>query len=69
MRIKQFAEGAMMDDEGTYVYGLESSRNVSITVRANSAEEADRLLSNILMDADDLGIHFSEEAWQLVSSF
>ena len=67
--VKEMNEGAMMDDEGTFVYKQDGASNVSITVNANSADEADRKLKETIADADDLGIAFSEENWEIVSSF
>jgi hypothetical protein len=61
-------EGAMMNDSGTYVF--EQTNGTSITVRADSEEHARNKLDYVIGSvADEYGVEFSEEPFEVTSSY
>lgn len=66
-------EGAMMDEGRAYIFAQaedwDYGKEMTINIRANDEEEARDKLRQIIGEAENLGIEFGENSWQVVSSY
>ena len=70
---EEVKEGAMMDDGRKYIFAQEEDwdygKAMTINIRADDEDEAHNKLNQIIGEAENLGIEFGEDSWQLVSSY